>query len=198
MTDLKACAEARIRAAYAEAVRSGRTRLAVAIDGRCASGKTTLCAALCEALSDVGVTALHMDDFFLRPEQRTPDRLATAGENIDHERFLREVLLPLSEGKDISYQPFSCKTQALEDATVIQPAPIVLVEGSYASHPNLRPFYDLRFFLSVSPRLQMSRIVARNGENAAVAFRDRWIPLEEAYIAACRPEEGSVFLVSDK
>ena len=67
----------------------------IAIDGRCGSGKTTLATQLSERL---GANLIHMDDFFLRPEQRTPERLATPGENIDHERFLSEVLLPLRQG----------------------------------------------------------------------------------------------------
>ena len=60
----------------------------VAIDGRCASGKTTVATALAGLLN---ANLIHMDDFFLRKEQRTPERLATPGENIDHERFLEEV-----------------------------------------------------------------------------------------------------------
>ena len=198
MTDrLTGLSESRIREAYATAREEGKRTLLVAIDGRCAAGKTTLCAALEKSLSDVGVTVLHMDDFFLQPACRTPERLATLGGNVDHERFLADVLLPVSRGEDFIYQPFSCKTQSLQDAMRIHPAPIVLVEGAYASHPNLRRFYDLRFFLSVDPARQISRIIARNGEVAAETFRTRWIPLEEAYITACHPEEGSVCLTSE-
>ena len=43
----------------------------VAIDGKCTSGKTTLASKLAE-IYDCNV--FHMDDFFLRPEQRTPER----------------------------------------------------------------------------------------------------------------------------
>ena len=194
LTDL---VESRIREAYATACEQGQKILLVAIDGRCAAGKTTLCTALEKNLSDVGVTVLHMDDFFLQPESRTPERLSTPGGNVDHERFLADVLLPVSRGEDFTYQPFSCKTQTLCEAIPVHPAPIVLVEGAYASHPNLRRFYDLRFFLSVDSARQISRIIARNGEVAAETFRTRWIPLEEAYIAAHRPEEGSVCLTSE-
>ena len=52
-------------------------RLIVAIDGRCGSGKSTLAAALQE---QYGYPVVHMDDFFLRSEQRTAERLATPGE----------------------------------------------------------------------------------------------------------------------
>ena len=56
----------------------------VSIDGPCAAGKTTLAGKLSE-LYDCNV--FHMDDFFLRPEQRTPARFAQPGGNVDYERF---------------------------------------------------------------------------------------------------------------
>ena len=46
----------------------------VAIDGRCAAGKTTLAA---HFQQNIDCTVFHMDDFFLRPEQRTPERFNT-------------------------------------------------------------------------------------------------------------------------
>ena len=74
----------------------------VAIDGKCTSGKTTLASKLAE-IYDCNV--FHMDDFFLRPEQRTPERFAEVGGNVDYERFQEEVLLPLKSGKAFSYRP---------------------------------------------------------------------------------------------
>ncbi len=192
MNHCLACAEAYIRAAY-DHKPTHQTTLLVAIDGRCASGKTTLAAALGEALSDIGCSILHMDDYFLRPEQRTPERLAKPGENIDHERFLSEVLKPLSEGKPFQYIPFSCRCQKLLDPVAMNPTPIVVMEGSYACHPSLRSYYDVRFFLSVDPETQMRRIASRNGNNAE-AFRTRWIPLEEVYIAAHAPQAVCICL----
>ena len=40
-------------------------------------------------------------------------------------------------------------------------------------------------FAHVEADLQMARIRERNGEKMAEMFRTRWIPLEEAYFAAC-------------
>jgi len=71
----------------------------IAIDGRCASGKSTLGAFL---QKETGGNLIHMDDFFLRPEQRTKERYATPGENVDHERFYEEVLVPLQNGEDFT------------------------------------------------------------------------------------------------
>ncbi len=185
-------AESLIRRGYAEA---GKHPFLVALDGRCAAGKTTLAASLAERLADIGCTVLHMDDFFLRPEQRTPERLSTPGENIDHERFLAEVLQPMCAGKPMVYRPFSCRTQTVGEAARLTVHPIVLVEGSYACHPALRAFYDLRLFLSVDPATQMARIRERNPATAEI-FRTRWIPLEEAYIGAHNPQAVCVLLES--
>jgi len=160
--------------------------LLISIDGRCASGKTTLAARLQQALD---CSVFHMDDFFLRPEQRTQERYETPGENVDHERFLEEVLLPLSQGEAVCYRPFDCSTGQLGDPIPVKPAPVAVIEGSYSCHPNLAPFYDLKVFLTLSPEAQMRRIILREGEKYAEVFRTRWIPLEERYFAACQVEK---------
>lgn len=156
-------------------------RVIVAIDGRCGSGKTTLAARL---EREMGAAVFHMDDFFLRPEQRTPERLASPGENVDHERFLEEVLLPLEGGGPVCYRPYVCARQCLGRPVTLQPGRLTVVEGSYSCHPDLWSRYDLRVFLTVDPREQLRRIEARNGPEKARQFRDRWIPLEELYFRA--------------
>ena len=64
----------------------------VAIDGRCTAGKTTL-AGLLQGKRSCNV--VHMDDFYLPFAKRTPERMAQPGGNMDFERLLSEVLLPL-------------------------------------------------------------------------------------------------------
>lgn len=160
--------------------------LIVAIDGRCASGKTTLARRL---KSHYGCNVIHMDHFFLRPEQRTQERLNTPGENVDHERFLEEVLLPLENGNAISYRPFDCSVQTLAEPVTLVPGDLTIVEGSYSFHAGLRDHYDLRIFLTVEPEEQLGRILRRNGERVAEMFRERWIPLEEHYFSICQVEK---------
>lgn len=165
----------------------GRTPLLAAIDGRCGAGKTTLAAQLQER---TGWSVLHMDHFFLRPEQRTEERFRTPGGNIDFERFLEAVLLPLKRGEaDVSYRPYDCHRQELAAPILLKSGEVCLIEGSYSCHPALWDMYDLHIFLSVDAREQMQRIIGRNGADGARAFRERWIPLEEAYFAEYRVEE---------
>lgn len=162
-------------------------RLIVAIDGRCAAGKTTLAERLRQ---ESGCTVFHMDDYFLRPAQRTAGRLDTPGGNVDYERFGAEILEPLrGDAESISYQRYDCRTQTLQPMITMRPGSINIVEGAYSCHPALWSHYDLRIFLTVSPEEQLRRILSRNGSDQAAVFRERWIPLEERYFAAYRIEE---------
>ena len=67
----------------------------IAIDGRAASGKTTLSLALGDIL---GAGVVHMDDFFLPGELRTKERLSEAGGNLHRERFSDEVVSHIRGG----------------------------------------------------------------------------------------------------
>lgn len=164
-----------------EALRAGRSRIIAALDGRCASGKTTLAEGLAR---EHGWSVVHMDHFFLRPEQRTLERYAQPGGNVDYERLLEEVLLPLRRGDTPVYRPFDCRSMRLGEPIPLAPAPVVLVEGSYSCHPALWDSYDVRAFLTIDPARQMERVAAREGEERARVFRERWIPLEERYFSA--------------
>ncbi len=152
--------------------------LHIAVDGGAASGKTTLAAVL-EQLYDC--TVFHMDDFFLRPEQRTPERFAEAGGNADRERFLQEVLAPLKNGQTVQYRRFDCQTFTLCKPKTVVPKKLCITEGSYSCHEALAPFYDLTVFLDIDPDLQKQRILTRNGKTWGQRFFDEWIPMENTY-----------------
>lgn len=154
-----------------------KERIVVAIDGGSASGKTTLAAMLGEIY---GCTVLHVDDFFLRPEQRSESRYAEVGGNFDRERFTDEVLDPLSEGRPIDYRRFDCSSMTVLPAVRIIPKRLTVVEGVYSTHPELIRYYDLTIFLDVDKELRKERIKKRNGSQAT-RFFDEWIPLEERY-----------------
>lgn len=155
-----------------------RERVIIAIDGRCGSGKSTLGSLL---QKHYRCCIVHLDDFFLRPEQRSEKRLATPGENVDHERFLSEVLIPIKNIGSAEFHPFNCKTFNFKEPVKVSAGRVLIIEGSYCCHPELREFYDFKIFLTVSKEKQLERITARSGEQAAERFKSIWIPLEERY-----------------
>ena len=160
----------------------------IGIDGRCASGKTTL-ASILEAK---GASVIHMDDYFPRVEQRTEERFREPGGNLDRERLSEEVMIPLKEGKPGIVRPFDCRMMALtEERHIISPEGILIFEGSYSMHPELRKFYDFTVFMDVLPDDQTERIRQRNGEEKLKMFLSRWIPFEEKYFAAFHIKENA-------
>ena len=159
-----------------------RNQVLVAIDGSCTSGKTTLATRLAE-IYDCNV--FHMDDFFLRPEQRTQERYAEVGGNVDYERFREEVLLPLKSGKPFSYRPFDCSTFTLSDPVTVTPRKLNIIEGSYSHHPYFGDPYDLKILLTIPPELQQQRILQRPAF-LHKRFFEEWIPMENRYFEKFR------------
>ena len=155
-----------------------KEQIIFAIDGGCGSGKTTL-ANMLRDIYDCNV--FRMDDFFLQPHQRTKERCEEVGGNVDRERFLEEVLLPLKKGETISYKRFDCKTFTILPKVTIEPKKINIVEGSYSMHPTLAEYYDFGVFLEIDSNLQRERIINRNTPELANRFFETWIPMEEMY-----------------
>lgn len=162
-----------------------RGQVLLAIEGGSASGKTTL-AALLARIYDAAV--FHADDFFLRPEQRTPARLSEPGGNMDRERLLEEVILPLTQGRPAVFRRYDCHTQTLLEPVTVPPRPLNIVEGAYSMHPLLAGYYDLSVFLDIPPEQQRQRILRRNGPEMAERFFSTWIPLEQAYFNTLTPQ----------
>ncbi len=164
-----------------ELLKSGKKCVTAGIDGRAASGKTTAA----ELLSGIfGGEVIHMDDFFLPLELRTPARFEEKGGNIHYERFTEEVSPHLNGENSFTYRVFDCSKMDYGDSRTIAPAsqtPLRIVEGTYSHHPLYKDIYDIKIMMSISPETQKQRIIKRNGEKMWTMFRDKWIPLEEKY-----------------
>lgn len=160
----------------------------IAIDGRCASGKSTLAARLAQI---TGASVVHMDDFFLPQELRVPSRLAQPGGNIHYERFRAEVLPYLGKRQDFAYARFDCGRMQLGEKRTVAGGKGQIVEGTYSCHPALGEYMDIRVFTDVEEQEQLRRIEQRNGIEAAEVFRTRWIPMEESYFDACGIREAA-------
>lgn len=154
-----------------------KTLVIIAIDGKCTSGKTTLAKKLAE-IYDCNV--FHMDDFFLRPEQRTEERFAQIGGNVDYERFYEEVLCPLKAGQAFAYRPFDCATFTLAQPVSVSPKALNIIEGTYSLHPCFGDPYDLKILLTVDEKIQRERVLQRPAF-LHKRFFEEWIPMENRY-----------------
>ena len=149
----------------------------LAIDGKCTSGKTTF-SKLLEEIYDCSI--FHMDDFFLQPFQRTPERYKEPGGNVDRERVEQEILIPLKHKEDVYYSKFNCHTMKLENKIHVPYKPKNIIEGSYSMHPSLRKYYTMSICIDVANDIQLERVKQRNPDKVDT-FISKWIPLENTY-----------------
>jgi uridine kinase len=168
-----------------------RSTVTVAIDGGAATGKSTLAEHLANAID---ANVFHTDDFFLRPCQKTPERLREIGGNMDRERFFDEVILGIKSGKEFYYSPYSCKNQELDTAVFVSPKKVSIIEGAYSHHPFLSENYDLKIFLKAPMKVRAERIKIRSGDKAE-SFFNIWIPLENAYFESFNPEANADIII---
>ena len=155
------------------------TPLILAIDGMCGSGKTTLAQYL-STIFDASI--IHMDNFFLPFERKTPERLAEAGGNIDYERFLEIAVPALRQRRPFSYTAYNCQTASYDRQIQITSCELIIVEGSYSLHQKFGCYYDMSLFLSVDTEEQLRRLKIRCQNEAKFhRFQTEWIPMETLY-----------------
>ncbi len=153
----------------------------IALDGKCASGKTTLAEKICQ-LTGAGI--IHMDDFFLPIPLRFQERLDTPGGNVHYERFIEEVIPNLRSIRDFEYGRFDCSRMELGEMRSVKGGQLYLVEGSYSCHPIFGAYMDLKIFSTINSMEQLNRIEKRNGQDGLKNFVEKWIPMEEQYFQA--------------
>ena len=150
----------------------------VAIDGPCASGKSSLG----NFLNDNFIcNVFHMYDFFLPPEMKTAERLAEVGGNVDYERFGKEIINNVMAEHNFTFNVYDCQNRSFFETGKVFHKRLNIVEGSYSMHPSLINVYDYKIFLDVNSEKQKQRILARSNEKKLERFVNEWIPLENRY-----------------
>jgi len=169
-----------VRRAYNELARDvldGPTRLGtvrlVVVDGPAGSGKTTFAGRISEALGAVQV--LHMDDFYEGwSGGLTPDVW---------ERLQKQVLEPLSRGRDGRYQHYDWRLGQFAEWRSVPLRPHLVVEGVGSAARPVDPYASLRVWVEAPETVRVARGIQRDGE-AMRADWMRWIALEAGHFAA--------------
>jgi len=136
----------------------------IALEGKCASGKTTLC----EKLTDYSV--LSVDDFFL------PKRNNEIGGNINYEH-IKSLLNNLKINEKITYQKYDCSKKTYQEEFLI-PKNVLILEGVFSYHPHLRDFIDYLIFLDTEDNVRNERLKKRSNYECYI---NEWIPKENQY-----------------
>ena len=188
--------------------------LRVAVDGRTASGKTTLADELAAELRASGRAVIRTSvDGFHRPkaERYARGRHSAEGYYYDARDLgaMRRLLLdPLGPMGDRLYRTASFDlgrdVPVEQPATLAPPDSILVVDGTFLQRPELAGGWDVAIFVRVSEHTAAARGIARDaatlgGATAAEElYARRYRPAYEIYERACSPaERADAVVVND-
>jgi uridine kinase len=162
--------------------RNDKSPIIIAIDGPSGSGKSTF---VKDIAKNHDCNVFHMDDFFLTPDRKTDERLATPGGNVDWEGVRDKILEPIVKGEPFSHPIYNCHSNKYKDSKIFTPKRLNIIEGVYSMHPELMKYYDYTIFLDVKRPKQLDRLRKRTPSTKVFKqFEEEWIPLEDKYFDA--------------
>ncbi|WP_411106587.1 uridine kinase [Streptomyces sp. cmx-4-9] len=144
----------------------GPVRL-IGVDGHAGSGKTTFAARLGEALG--GAPVVHLDEVATHEEL-----FGWAG------RLWAQVLEPLAAGRPAHWAPYDWVERRFGAARVLEPAPVVLLEGVGAGRRVLRPHLAGLLWMETPRAVSWGRGRKRDGRELS-DFWDGWERAERAH-----------------
>lgn len=183
------------------------TPIRIAIDGRTASGKTTLADELAAVLGETGREVIRTSiDGFHRPKVERYARGRHSAEGYYNDaRDLPAInallLSPLGPGGDLRYRTASFdldSDQPVEqEPRIASPDAILIVDGTFLQRPELRDGWDLAIFVDTSEQVSEQRGIDRDagrlgGEDAARRlYTARYKPAFAIYERMCTPTSAA-------
>ncbi len=182
----------------------------VAIDGRSGAGKSTVSAALVDALSEPGsveptVVVIEGDQFYAGGSAATWDGRSVverANRVIDWRRQHR-LLSDLRSKGEVLWHAFDWDSEDWDsDEVPLQrkpvrsaAAPVVVLEGAYSARPELHDLLDVLVLLEVPRDVRRRQLLAREGADYRADWEARWSGAEDHYFGSVmRPSRFDLLL----
>lgn len=189
--------------------------LRVAVDGRPASGKTTLANELAHLLGDRGCHVIQatIDEFMypkaLRYRRGIDSPEACYEDSFDFDALHRALLNPLGPGGSRRFQQATYDRRAdrvlpLRMTTTAPVNAVLLFDGVFLMRPELNDSWDVRILVTASFDETLKRARLRDAvslgsvERVEERFRTRYLPSQARYFDSVRPTEvADIILVND-
>ena len=160
----------------------GRLTRIVAIDGYGGSGKSEIADRLAQRL---GSAAIVRTDDFARPNVR----------GWEWSRMHAQVLDPLQRDQPARYQRYDWDADELAEWHDVPVGGTLLVEGVSSMREELGRYWDSAIWLECPYDIRLQRGVERGGEAMRSQWTDVWMPEEEAYFQAQRPDQKADLII---
>ena len=154
----------------------------VGIDGLGGAGKSAVAISIKENISNTKI--VEMDDFYVPEFTR-----------VDWDRVYEQVIAPLKNNSEGSYQRFDWDTKKLAEWHEVKPKGVVIIEGVYALHGNIRGAYDYKVWVEAPYDVRLRRGLKRDGEDARDQWVNEWMPKEEEYKESQKPRESADLII---
>jgi phosphoribulokinase len=177
-----------------------RRPVMLAIAGDSAAGKTTMTKGLVEALGPERCVSLCTDDYHRYDREERKELPFTAlHPDCNHLEIMEQHLQLLATGSPILKPVYDHATGELVRPELVEPAPIVIVEGLFPLHSRLsRACFDVTVYLDPPEEIRRGWKVARDtgkrgySTAAVLAELERREPESAAFI---RPQRANADLV---
>ena len=150
----------------------GRTKV-VSVDGPAGSGKTTLAAALADALGALGLdmAVLHMDDFYEGWAGLQPDL---------EPRLVGQVFEPLSDERTARWQRYDWHAEAFDGWIDLPVVDVLVLEGCGSGARLYDPYRTTLVWIEADRATRIARGIERDGEQVLPLWLS-WMDREEAH-----------------
>lgn len=133
----------------------------VGVCGRSRAGKTAVAHAIVRTLTEEGVACLlvRLDDWIVPAAERSRISSAEARNRID---ALPNLIHDLRAGKTVHAPGYDAATRGPGESVRYDPVgrSVIVFDGSFGGHPNIRSVLDFAIFAAVPEELQRARFAA--------------------------------------
>ena len=180
----------------------------VAIDGMDAAGKSILASELAEELRDRGLLVSEASiDGYHNPRAIRMVRGRDSPEGYYRDSFnlesLREHLLdPFMAGHEYRLQMFDHREDSPDPSMLYEfkPGTVLVFDGVFSLRPELRRYWDLTIYLSITEEESVRRGIERDPgdkEELCRRYKARYTPGQRLYKAEAKPEEKADMVIDN-
>jgi len=126
---------------------------------------------------------------------RTDDFARPKVRGWEWERLRVQVLEPLENDLPGRYQRYDWDTNKLAEWHDIPVGGTLIVEGVSSLRDELGKYWDFAIWLDCSHEIRLARGVARDGESMRCQWTDIWMPEEDEYFRAQRPDRRADLII---
>ncbi|MDP9093775.1 MAG: hypothetical protein M3N95_12800 [Actinomycetota bacterium] len=171
-----------VREAVRVAAKVPQRTVWIGVDGPGGAGKSTLARRIAAAIERAVVVAI--DDF-------SGPRHA----EWDIERLREQLTTPLTRGLPARFQRWDWRRDEGMDWVEVLPGTVVIIEGVSATRSEVTVPWALTIWVDCPVDLRRARTLERDGAALAGRWLADWIPSEEAYFRAQRPQARAHLIV---